>query len=53
MVLMVSYLMAQEGAVAAWNPWTGLLQRGMVAAVMGWLFLLAYRLFQITGRSRG
>jgi hypothetical membrane protein len=49
-VLMVSYLMAQEGAVAAWNPWTGLLQRGMVAVVMAWLFLLALRLFQTSGR---
>lgn len=48
-VLMVSYLMAQEGAVEAWNPWTGLLQRGMVAAVMAWLFLLALRLLQISG----
>ena len=51
-ILMVSYLMAQEGAVAAWHPWTGLLQRGMGAAVMAWLFLLAHRLFQITGQSR-
>lgn len=49
--LMVSYLMAQEGAVQAWHPWTGLLQRGMVAAVMVWLFLLALRLFQ-TSRGR-
>lgn len=48
-VLMVSYLMAQEGAVEAWNPWTGLLQRGMGAAVMAWLFLLALRLFQTSG----
>lgn len=48
-VLMVSYLMAQEGAVEAWNPWTGLLQRGMAAAVMAWLFLLALRLFQTSG----
>jgi len=48
-VLMVSYLMAQEGAVAAWNPWTGLLQRGMAAVVMAWLFLLALRLFQASG----
>lgn len=44
--LMVSYLMAQEGAVQAWQPWTGLLQRGMAAAVMAWLFILALRLFQ-------
>lgn len=50
-VLMVSYLLAQEGAVPAWQPWTGLLQRGMVAAVMAWLFLLARRLFQTAGRS--
>ena len=48
-VLMVSYLMAQEGAVEAWNPWTGLLQRGMAAVVMAWLFLLALRLFQTSG----
>lgn len=47
--LMVSYLMAQEGAVPAWHPWIGLLQRGMVAAVMAWLFLLALRLFQTSG----
>jgi hypothetical protein len=45
-VLMVSYLMAQEGAVAAWQPYTGLLQRGMVGAVMLWLFLLAGRLYR-------
>ncbi len=45
--LMVSYLMAQEGVIRAWQPWTGLLQRGMAAAVMAWLFLLALRLFQI------
>ncbi len=45
-ILMVSYLMAQEGAVQAWQPWTGLLQRGMGGAVMLWLFLLALRLFQ-------
>ena len=43
---MVTYLMAQEGAVAAWEPWTGLLQRGMGATVVLWLFLLALRLFQ-------
>jgi hypothetical membrane protein len=49
MVLMVSYLMAQEGAFAAGNPWTGLLQRGMVAVVMAWLFLLALRLFRTSG----
>jgi len=49
-VLMVSYLLAQEGAVEAWNPWTGLLQRGMAAVVMAWLFLLALRLFQTSGR---
>ena len=49
-ILMVSYLMAQEGVVNAWGPWTGLLQRGMGAAVMFWLFLLALRLFQT---SRG
>ena len=49
-ILMVSYLMAQEGAVQAWQPWTGLFQRGMGAAVMVWLFLLALRLFQT---SRG
>lgn len=48
-VLMVSYLMAQEGAVEAWKPWTGLLQRGMGAAVMAWLFLLAHRLFKTSG----
>lgn len=48
-VLMVSYLMAQEGAVEAWNPRTGLLQRGMGAVVMAWLFLLALRLFQTSG----
>ena len=50
LVLMVSYLLAQEGAVEAWNPWTGLLQRGMAAVVMAWLFLLALRLFQTSGR---
>jgi hypothetical membrane protein len=51
-VLMVSYLMAQEGAVEALTPWTGLLQRGMGAAVMAWLFLLALRLFQSSGAGR-
>ena len=45
-VLMVSYLMADEGAIEAWQPWTGLLQRGMGAAVLAWLFLLALRLFR-------
>jgi len=48
-VLMVSYLLAQENAVPAWNPWTGLLQRSMAAMVMAWLFLLALRLFQTSG----
>ena len=45
-VLMVSYLMAQEGVVQAWGPWTGLLQRGMGAVVLLWLFLLAQRLYR-------
>lgn len=49
-LLMVSYLLAQESAVEAWNPWTGLLQRGMAAVVMAWLFLLALRLFDTAGR---
>jgi len=50
-ILMVSYLMAQEGVVNAWGPWTGLFQRGMGAAVMVWLFLLALRLFQTSRES--
>ena len=45
-VLMVSYLFAQEGVVQAWQPWTGLLQRGMGAVVLLWLFLLAQRLYR-------
>jgi hypothetical protein len=45
-VLMVTFLMAQEGAVQVWQPWTGLLQRGMGAAVLLWLFLLALRLYR-------
>lgn len=45
-LLMVTYLMAQEGAIPAWHPWTGLLQRAMGATVMLWLFLLALRLYQ-------
>lgn len=45
-LLMVTYLMAQEGTIPAWHPWTGLLQRAMGATVMLWLFLLALRLYQ-------
>jgi hypothetical membrane protein len=44
-VFMVVYLMAQEGAVEAWHPFTGFLQRVMAGAVMLWLFLLAARLY--------
>jgi hypothetical protein len=45
-LFVVTYLMAQEGAIPAWHPWTGLLQRAMGATVMLWLFLLALRLHQ-------
>ena len=45
-ILMVVYLMAQEGTVEVWEPWTGLFQRALGASVMLWLFLLALRLYQ-------
>jgi hypothetical membrane protein len=44
-IFMVVYLMAQEGAVEAWHPFTGFLQRLMAGTVMLWLFLLAARLY--------
>lgn len=45
-VLMVVYLLAHEGAVEAWQPWEGLLQRVFGATVLLWLFLLALRLYR-------
>lgn len=50
-ILMVSYLMAEEGVFEGWQPWTGLLQRGMGGVVMAWLFIVANRLYQTSRRS--